>query len=90
MRTNTVLGERVHISLYRDVVNAADLRKRLIAASTAIGDEGNAEREKVNFAFLNATMVRLRLYINTLSLHILKAFRSVALSILKLLFNKRY
>lgn len=46
-----------HIALFRDVKNAAALRKRIISASTMEGDAGELEREEVNFAFIDARLV---------------------------------
>lgn len=47
------------MALFHDVPDAAGLRARLISASTMQGAEGNAERAKVDFAFLDARSVRL-------------------------------
>lgn len=52
------LGASVHAALFHDVKNAALLRARLISASTMTGDEGMKEREAVNFAFIDARLVR--------------------------------
>ena len=49
----------VHVALFRNVSNSADLKNRIIAASTAEGEEGEREREAVNFAFVDARLVRL-------------------------------
>lgn len=46
-----------HIALYSTVANAAQLRSRIIKAATAVGDEGDREREAINFAFVDAKMV---------------------------------
>ncbi|KAF8603544.1 CGI-121-domain-containing protein [Ceratobasidium sp. AG-I] len=48
---------RVHIALFTHVQNAEKLRSRLIAASTAEGEEGQKEREAVNFAFVDAAPI---------------------------------
>lgn len=45
------------LALFRDVKNAAALRKRIIAASTMEGEDGEREREEVNFAFVDARLV---------------------------------
>jgi len=50
---------RVHVALFRNVSNSANIKNRIIAASTAEGDEGEKEREAVNFAFIDARLVRL-------------------------------
>ena len=52
------LDLKVHIALFRNVANSAEIRKRIIAAATLTGDEGDAERERVNFAFVDARLVR--------------------------------
>lgn len=49
----------VHIALFTDVKNAPELRSRLIKASTMEGEEGEKEREAVNFAFVDAAPVSL-------------------------------
>lgn len=41
-----------------DISNAAALRSRLVAASTAVGEEGDHERERLDFAFVDGSMVR--------------------------------
>ena len=46
-----------HIALFTGITNAASLRARIIAASMMEGPQGNAEREAVNFAFVEASLV---------------------------------
>ena len=46
-----------YIALYSTIRNATQLRSRIIKAATAVGDEGDREREAVNFAFVDAKMV---------------------------------
>lgn len=46
-----------HVALYASVNNAKDLRSRIIKASTLEGDEGEQERQAVNFAFIDARLV---------------------------------
>jgi hypothetical protein len=48
---------RAHIALFTKVSNATSLRARIIAASTMEGPQGDAEREAVNFAFVEAKLV---------------------------------
>ncbi|KAF7297097.1 hypothetical protein MIND_00942600 [Mycena indigotica] len=48
----------IHIALYTNVSNSAVLKKRLIAAASAEGEEGERERDAVNFAFIDARLVR--------------------------------
>lgn len=47
----------VHIALFTNVQNAADLRTRLVQAASMTGPEGEREREAVNFAFVDARLV---------------------------------
>ena len=49
----------VHIALFANVNNASELRKRIVAAASMAGEEGEAERESVNFAFVEAKLVSL-------------------------------
>jgi hypothetical protein len=51
-------GASVHVALFHDVQNAVSLRARLVKASTMPGEEGVAERAAVNFAFIDARLVR--------------------------------
>jgi EKC/KEOPS complex subunit CGI121/TPRKB len=51
-------SSRAHVALFNCVTNAAELRARIVRASTLEGDEGDAEREAVNFAFIDARLVR--------------------------------
>ncbi|VDB86758.1 unnamed protein product [Peniophora sp. CBMAI 1063] len=59
------LDLHVHIALFHDVSNSADIRKRIIAAATLKGEEGDAERERVNFAFVDARLVTSLLHFQT-------------------------
>jgi hypothetical protein len=49
----------VHIALFKDVKNAAELRSRIVQAATLVGTSGDAAREMVNFAFVDARLVRI-------------------------------
>jgi hypothetical protein len=49
---------QVSIALFRNVTNAGAVKARIIAAATAEGEAGDAEREAVNFAFIDARLVR--------------------------------
>ena len=49
-----------HVTLFKHVTNAANLRSRIVRASTLEGIEGDMEREAVNFAFVDARLVRRR------------------------------
>ena len=48
----------VHIALFKNVTNASQLKQRLISAATMPGPEGELERAAVNFAFIDARLVR--------------------------------
>jgi EKC/KEOPS complex subunit CGI121/TPRKB len=48
----------VHVALFKHVTNAAKLKARIVRASTSEGTEGQVEREAVNFAFVDARLVR--------------------------------
>ena len=47
----------VHVALFTQIIRPSHLRERLI--NVAKGDQGDTEREAVNFAFINAHLVRL-------------------------------
>jgi EKC/KEOPS complex subunit CGI121/TPRKB len=49
----------IHIALFHTVTNSPSIRRQLIAASTATGPEGDALRSAVDYAFLDARLVRL-------------------------------
>ncbi|GAA6008938.1 hypothetical protein JCM11491_003840 [Sporobolomyces phaffii] len=59
-------GSTVHAALFRRVENAAQLRQRLIAASTLPDDQpGDDERRAVDYAFIDAAMITSRLHVLT-------------------------
>jgi EKC/KEOPS complex subunit CGI121/TPRKB len=58
-------SSRAHVALFNCVTNAAELRARIVRASTLEGDEGDAEREAVNFAFIDARLITSVLHIQT-------------------------
>ena len=47
----------VHVALFTDVSNAAQLRARIVRASQLQGPDGDAERQAVHFAFIDARLV---------------------------------
>lgn len=49
---------QAQIALFRNVSNGGELKKRIIYASTMEGEEGEKEREEVNYSFVNAKLVR--------------------------------
>ncbi|KAJ3540691.1 hypothetical protein NM688_g6192 [Phlebia brevispora] len=63
----------VHITLFTEVTNAAHLRTRLIQAATMPGPEGEAEREAVNFSFIDARLITSRLHLQTAIYHAILA-----------------
>ncbi|EIW62280.1 CGI-121-domain-containing protein [Trametes versicolor FP-101664 SS1] len=54
-----------HVALYADVQNSAALRSRIVRASQLEGAEGDAEREAVNFAFIEARLICSILHLQT-------------------------
>ena len=48
----------IHIALFHTVTNARTIRNRLITASTAPGPEGELSRSQLDYAFLDASLVR--------------------------------
>ena len=73
----------VHIALFTSVKNAAEIRSRIVKAAMMEGPEGEAEREAVNFAFIDAKLVRLSLISEEKMLH--RVFRCRAGFICRLL-----
>ena len=47
----------IHIALFKNVTNSSGIRKRLIEASTMAGEEGDVARDKVDFGFIDASLV---------------------------------
>ncbi|KAG2014160.1 hypothetical protein CC2G_011003 [Coprinopsis cinerea AmutBmut pab1-1] len=66
-------------ALFRQVENAAQLRKRIIEASTMEGEKGESEREAVNFAFIEAKLITSRLHLQTAIHQAILAFTQDAL-----------
>lgn len=52
----------VHIALYSNVLNSKELKERLVTASNLPGPDGDREREVVNYAFVDAKLVRFPPY----------------------------
>lgn len=50
---------QIHLSLFTNVKNAADIRSSLIAAATMEGPSGDSQREKYDFCFIEAKSVSL-------------------------------
>jgi EKC/KEOPS complex subunit CGI121/TPRKB len=47
----------IHIALFDNVSNSSGIRKKLIEASTMEGSEGDVARDKVDFGFIDASLV---------------------------------
>ncbi|OCH93225.1 CGI-121-domain-containing protein [Obba rivulosa] len=58
-------ASHVHIALFKNVSNAAELRSRIVRASLLEGSEGDLEREAVNFAFIDARLICSRVHLQT-------------------------
>lgn len=63
----------VHVGLFTNVTNAAQLRARLIQASLIQGEAGDVEREAVNFAFVEARLISSILHLQTAVVHAILA-----------------
>lgn len=50
-------GLQAAIYLFTDVKNGPEIRKKMVEAATCQGEEGNALRDAVNFAFVDARLV---------------------------------
>ncbi|KAI0751694.1 CGI-121-domain-containing protein [Daedaleopsis nitida] len=55
----------VHLALFKHVANSAQLRSRIVRASQLEGPDGDAEREAVNFAFIDARLICSLLHLQT-------------------------
>ncbi|THH32176.1 hypothetical protein EUX98_g2017 [Antrodiella citrinella] len=55
----------VHVALFTNVSNSAQLKQRLISAASMLGLEGEEERAVVNFAFIDARLVRFLVHLQT-------------------------
>ncbi|KAI0687320.1 CGI-121-domain-containing protein [Earliella scabrosa] len=55
----------VHIALFRNVTNSAQIRSRIVRASQLDGPDGETEREAVNFAFVDARLICSFLHLQT-------------------------
>lgn len=47
----------VHVALIHNLTNAPEIRKKLIAAATMQGPEGDKARQEVDFGFIEASLV---------------------------------
>ncbi|KAH8105411.1 CGI-121-domain-containing protein [Cristinia sonorae] len=55
----------VHVALFSNVSNTAQLKQRLVSAATMPGPEGEQERAAVNFAFIDARLICSFLHLQT-------------------------
>lgn len=51
------LKRQAAIWLFTDVKNGPEIRKKIVQAATCQGEEGEALRDAVNFAFVDARLV---------------------------------
>jgi len=56
----------VYVAKFKEVKNADAVRTRIVKAATVVGSAGDAEREAVNFAFIEAKLVS-RAFLSLLS-----------------------
>ncbi|KAH9843501.1 CGI-121-domain-containing protein [Rhodofomes roseus] len=59
------LPAHIHLALFHPVSHAAQIRARIVRASQLEGPEGDAEREAVNFAFIDARLITSTLHLQT-------------------------
>ncbi|RDX44704.1 CGI-121-domain-containing protein [Lentinus brumalis] len=55
----------VHVALFTDVTNSAEIRSRIVRAAQLEGPDGETEREAVSFAFLDARLICSLLHLQT-------------------------
>ncbi|KAI1792501.1 CGI-121-domain-containing protein [Ganoderma leucocontextum] len=55
----------VHVALFTNVSNSADIRSRIIRASQLDGPHGQTERDALNFAFIDARLICSVLHLQT-------------------------
>ncbi|KIJ61027.1 hypothetical protein HYDPIDRAFT_160095 [Hydnomerulius pinastri MD-312] len=55
----------VYAANFKAVTNAATVRSRIVKAASMEGPEGEAEREAVNFAFIDAKLITSPLHLQT-------------------------
>jgi hypothetical protein len=53
----------IHLCLFQNVTNSASLRTRLVQAATMEGEKGDEERDVMDFGFVEASMVRFRVFV---------------------------
>ncbi|KAJ8456700.1 hypothetical protein ONZ45_g18614 [Pleurotus djamor] len=59
------LSRVVYVALFTAVSNAAHLRQRIINAASLTGEDGERERDAVNFAFIDARLITSKLHVQT-------------------------
>ncbi|KAI0773639.1 CGI-121-domain-containing protein [Fomes fomentarius] len=55
----------VHVALFTNLTTSADIRARIVRASQLQGPDGDAEREALNFAFIDARLICSLLHLQT-------------------------
>ncbi|KAH7888178.1 kinase binding protein CGI-121-domain-containing protein [Phlebopus sp. FC_14] len=55
----------VYAAKFTAVTNASQIRSRIVRAASMVGSEGDAEREAVNFAVVNAKLITSPLHLQT-------------------------
>ncbi|KDQ65139.1 hypothetical protein JAAARDRAFT_28791 [Jaapia argillacea MUCL 33604] len=55
----------IHIALLKNVSNASQIRSRIIIAASIPSPQGDAEREAINFAFIDPRLLTSALHIKT-------------------------
>ncbi|KAH0839516.1 hypothetical protein J3R83DRAFT_374 [Lanmaoa asiatica] len=63
----------VFTAKFKNVKNAGAIRARIVKAATMEGPEGDKERDAVNFAFINATLITSPLHLQTAAVQALFA-----------------
>ncbi|KAF8554973.1 CGI-121-domain-containing protein [Imleria badia] len=63
----------VFAAKFKHVKNAGAIRERIVKAATTVGPEGDKERDAVNFAFINATLITSPLHLQTAAVQALFA-----------------
>ncbi|KIM62255.1 hypothetical protein SCLCIDRAFT_840512 [Scleroderma citrinum Foug A] len=55
----------VYVAKFKEVKNADAVRTRIVKAATVVGSDGDAERDAVNFAFIEAKLITSPLHLQT-------------------------
>ncbi|KAK7051385.1 hypothetical protein VNI00_004885 [Paramarasmius palmivorus] len=63
--TFTHASYTAHVALFHPVKNAAEIRKRIVEAARMQGEQGEEERQKMDFAFIEAGLVTSKEHLRT-------------------------